>query len=172
MKSFALALASVLLVLTIFEVGLRFAGYEPSNWKPPRRDVPVMSNRDAELGWVSRPGTYRYHHSGHAIRTDDSRGTTSTNGSNGEIWFFGCSFTQGWGISDGKEFPALVSRNAPGWTVRNFAVPGYSTLQSKMLYERLSQDLPTKPRLVVYGYAGGMMGETPPISSGWPPSGA
>lgn len=158
MKSLALAFSSVLFILVILELGLRFAGVEPWESSALVADMPRMSDRDAELGWISRPGNYRYRHMDReiltTIRADGARGTIDASGTEGEIWFFGCSFTQGWGLSDGQEFPARVARRIPGWIVRNFAVPGYSTLQAALLYERLLETAQRKPRLVVYGYAG------------------
>jgi hypothetical protein len=66
----------------------------------------------------------------------------------------GCTYTLGGGLTFGVDLGALVARRTPGWTVRNFGVPGYSTLQAQLLYERLVEEMPQKPHLVVYGYAG------------------
>lgn|GEM_PF-3046199 len=157
-KLLALSLSSALLVLLVFEAGLRIASDEPRKSRPLVLEMPRMTDPDPELGWVSRPGSYRYRHSDRTIqitiRPDGSRGATGGGESAREIWFFGCSYTQGWGLTDGEEFAAIVARRAPGWTVRNFGVAGYSTLQAQLLYERLVEELPTKPQLVVYGYAG------------------
>jgi hypothetical protein len=160
MKRLALAGSSVLVLLLTVELALRLAGVEPWTWQSGLEGMPSMSRRDPELGWVARPGSYRYRHGDRTITTtigeDGSRGQdVGEPGSDArpEIWFTGASYTQGWGIDDGDDLASLVAAQLPDMHLRNFAVPGYATLQAKLLYERTIEREARVPQLVVYGYA-------------------
>jgi hypothetical protein len=151
-----LALSSDLVTLLAFEIALRMAGYQPWRATPMVVGMPRMSDPDPELGWVSRPGVYRYQHSKReiqvTIQADGSRGPPVRPGERGEIWFTGGSFIQGWGLDDANTLPSLIAARFPEHAVRNLAVPGYGTLQSELLYRRLTESQEGGPRLVVYGY--------------------
>ncbi len=121
--------------------------------------MPLMSIVDDKLGWRNRPGIYQYRHYDRpitiTIQQDGSRGVGSeqTNKENGEIWFIGCSHTFGWGLTDGEELSARVADRLDKFTVKNFGVIGYSTLQASMLYQDLKKQSKQNPKLIIYGFS-------------------
>lgn len=148
---------SIVVTMAIIEVGLRMSGLTPWQWQGAENHMPLMSVHDQELGWVNRPGIYSYSHFDAPItvtlNADGSRGPMkSAAGNLPTVCFFGCSFTYGWGLSDGSDYPAMIAASNPSIAVKNFAVPGYATLQSKLLYERLEQEKKYNADLVVYGF--------------------
>ncbi|MFT7520778.1 MAG: hypothetical protein ACI9MC_002929 [Kiritimatiellia bacterium] len=56
----------------------------------------------------------------------------------------------GFGLDDGLDFPARLGRTLHDTTVRNAAVPGYGTVQSRALYLKHLQDNPA-PDVIIYG---------------------
>ena len=76
--------------------------------------------------------------------TDTSRGPG--------IWVFGCSFVQGWGLSDTDTFPWKIQERFQAYDVVNFGVGGYGTLQSLLQFKQALRERPT-PRVVVLAYA-------------------
>ena len=68
-----------------------------------------------------------------------------------EIWILGCSFTHGFGVSEGEPYPAVLQKLIPKFKIRNFGMSGYSTLQSKLLLEQLLETR-IPPFAVIYAY--------------------
>jgi len=119
---------------------------------------PVMTVPDQKLGWMNKPGKYTYSVTNDdqniihvTINPDHSRGKPLKNQSKPEIWFFGGSFTFGWGVTDDDAYPAKIIRRQPLLKIRNFGTPGYGTLQSLYLFRKLLNTAKTIPNLVVYG---------------------
>ena len=69
------------------------------------------------------------------------------------IWILGCSFTYGWGVENKHSFPFLLSEKLQDWEVKNWGIPAYSTLQSKILLENLFSKTDSFPEWVVLAYA-------------------
>lgn len=147
---------SLLLSLIAIEICLRISGLRPWEWQSKSNNMPLMSTYDPEIGWINRPGIYNYSHFDKHISVkiseDGSRGSSLSKNERHNVWFFGCSFTFGWGVADGFDYPTRVAMATPSIAVKNFAVPGYATLQSNLLYKRVTKKTDKHPDLVVYGF--------------------
>jgi hypothetical protein len=119
-----------------------------------------MTEADRELGWRNRPGTYRYSVSNNESNEitvtiqQDGRRTIHSNSLPMNIWLFGCSFSFGWGVTDGEEYPAKLDTLLGAGSVANFSVPGYSTAQGYLQFHReLARNGGKAPSKIVYGMA-------------------
>lgn len=135
----ALIVASILVSLCVAEVALRVARLGP--WAPfeALEHAPTMTRPDDALGWAPVPGVYRWKPDPQA---DAVRLTLGADGGRGEagkasVLLFGGSFMLGFGVDDGEDVGAVLARELPGESVRNFGVPGYGTLQARRHYERV-----------------------------------
>jgi hypothetical protein len=64
----------------------------------------------------------------------------------------GCSFTQGWAISDDETFAWKLQHGHPEVEFRNFGTAGYGTYQSLLVLERIFQGpVVDRPSMVIYG---------------------
>ncbi|MGQ0735030.1 MAG: hypothetical protein ACT4QD_15410 [Acidobacteriota bacterium] len=63
----------------------------------------------------------------------------------------GCSFTQGWALSDEETYPWKLQQRFPSLKFENYAAAGYSTYQALLSLERVL-DGPHPPSVVVYGF--------------------
>lgn len=153
----ALALGGILVGLALAEGLLRVAGVRP--WTPFESfaQVPVMTEAHPELGWVNRPGRYRYPAGpGDAptvevtIGPDGARGAGPSPCEGEALWMMGGSFVYGFGVSDGGTLPAAIAEALPGRCVLNYGVPGYGTVQARGLYQVLVASQ-SPPQAVVYG---------------------
>lgn len=88
------------------------------------------------------------------VRFDEvgSRFTGDTPVGSDEIWFFGCSFTFGWGVADRETYSgALAGHHWPEYRLRNYGLPGKGLAEGWLLLEdRLASQPP--PRAVIYGW--------------------
>lgn len=129
------------LVVVCFEIALWILGFRPYE----NVDYKVVSEPknafmgDPDLGIRLNPGSY-------TITLNDSvefKTTHLDNGqrkvpnlneisdsSAGEIHFFGCSFTYGYGVNDEETFAAITQKEWPNYRVYNHAVSGYGTVHS------------------------------------------
>ncbi len=154
-----LVFASLLIGLAVFEIFLRLSGKTTWSEEKVYSHCPVMTMPDEEIGWVNKPGVYKYSTTNDTknvitvtIDQDSARGAIKEESSKPEIWFFGGSFTFAWSVADGGDYPAQIARQLPQFRIRNFGAPGYGTLQSYLLFRRLLQTTGVKPLLVVYGF--------------------
>ena len=68
-----------------------------------------------------------------------------------EIWIFGCSFTEGWGLKDEETYPWLLQEKFPEYEIVNFGVGGYGTIHSLIQFR---EALAAKtPKVAVLAYA-------------------
>jgi hypothetical protein len=157
--------------LLVSEISLRWLGYKPWQYEIVDRSEPTMNQPDAELGWVAKAGHYTvpaYDQTDRPIEynfyADGSRRTSLATSDDGdqtdlssdrrvsEIVIVGCSFSQGWAISDNETYSwYLQQKRFTDQKVLNYGTGGYSTYQSLL---RLERTLPTlrSPKLVVYGF--------------------
>ncbi len=68
-----------------------------------------------------------------------------------EIYFYGCSFTYGMGVSDEETFPALLQQSFPEYRVKNYACPGWSSLHALLIMKK-QLERGERPELAVLGY--------------------
>lgn len=154
-----IAVCAVLLSLLGAELALRVAGYQPWQRFAEFDRVPVMTQPDPVLGWGNKPGRYAYDispgGSGNRISVSiqpDGRRRAASSGRPDDVWIFGCSFTFGWAVTDGDEYPARLDARLGGNRVGNFGVAGYGAFQSLELFKRKLRENGGKgPPLAVYG---------------------
>jgi len=157
----ALAAAALALLgmLAAGELLVRAAGRTP--WRPLEvdRDEPTAHEPDPVLGWRARPGSHvfpprspgagpvrmTFHEEGDRAAGDPAPGVSRV------LLFVGGSYTQGWAVSDGQSFPALLQERFPTWRVENFGTAAYGTYQSLLVLEERVR-LGDPVRAVVYGF--------------------
>ena len=122
-----------------------------------------MNENDLVLGWRAKKGYYLvppYDSSGTEIHYSflegglrkTSEGQTEVRDARPKLIAVGCSFTQGWAISDEETYAWQLQKNNPDYEVLNYGGAGYSTYQSLL---KLEQVLPVmrNPKVVVYGFS-------------------
>ena len=155
----AYVLGVVVLLLVVGEITARIMGHRP--WQEVVQEIQVdpggrLYDKDPILGYRGRNGTYQ-------LTLRDSLKFTVTHDSLGwrhpkalsdtlpEIWVLGCSFTHGYGVSDGEEYPAQLQQLLPSYRVRNYSMDGFGTLQNWLtLRDQLAAG--GRPKAVVLGY--------------------
>jgi hypothetical protein len=145
------------------ELGVRAAGYHP--WISLRLQPvePTLNDPDPELGWVSRPGHWRYGpyapggppvevtisaERTRRTRLDDSAAPEARRP---ELLLLGCSFTFGVGVSDDETYAWQLQALRPDLDVRNRGTGAYGTLQALWLLDRVLAS-GERPARVVYGF--------------------
>jgi len=147
------------LVFAGAEILLRASGREP--WRPHFVDPaqPVIFQPDSVLGWRHKEGEYRFpafSPLGKAVRmrfeADTSRSTGAGPGAgSGTIATLGCSFTEGFAVSDHETYAWKLQERFPSLRIRNYGHGGYGTYQSLLLLEQVLSQQPA-PRLALYGF--------------------
>lgn len=145
---------AVILGLCSSELLLRVGGAGPWRTFEDLSQVPVMTEADPEVGWVNRPGTYRYAPSRAAshevlVRIDPAgrrMAPVTTEGSGPRVGLYGGSFLYGFGLDEADTVGAQLASRWREAQVYNAAVPGYGTLQSRILSRR-----EPPPDVLVYG---------------------
>jgi hypothetical protein len=84
------------------------------------------------------------------LRADGTRTTGGDGNGHTELLFVGCSFTQGWAISDDETFTWRLQQQFPAFEVINGGVGAYGTYQSLLVMERWLAR-PDPPAMVFYG---------------------
>lgn len=163
---FALALVS-----GVFAVGLPCAaGYRPPRfgdlmlprgvvWRSAREWGVDHTQFDPICGYRGIPGRVapQVHRDFSVTYRIDQAGwrrmpAPRSEGSHGEIWFVGCSFTFGIGVEDDETYPWVLATKAwPNVRVRNFSAGGWGTTNAYLALRDQLQRLP-KPDCVVYGW--------------------
>lgn len=152
----------ILLIVPCSELALRILGYQAYH----QRVFHIEASPEhciiahPELGFALHPGGYEVtineglhyfvRHGKDSLRFTGN--TIHEDSRQDSIYFFGCSYTYGMGISDSLTFPFLIQQSKPNSYIRNFGVPGYGTVQS---YLQLKQLIKTneKPTAIIINYA-------------------
>jgi len=106
---------------------------------------------DPMLGRVMLPGEHEI--GGVTYRIDGDGGRATGAGApdgRAEIWCMGCSWTFGSGEPEETTFPWLLQQRLPHLAVRNYAVPGYGTVQNLLDLKR--RGAKQRPAHVVFVY--------------------
>jgi hypothetical protein len=147
------------LTLVLTEGMLRLCGIQPwrNRYDPVRQ---TTHQPDSELGWINKQDRYEVPAFAKGQPdllitnwSDGRRATAPSEGPPGRPMLFtiGCSFTQGWAISDSETYAWRLQEHFPSVEVRNYGTGGYGTFQSLLTLERaFRQGL--RPRLVLYGF--------------------
>ena len=126
---------------------LRDTDREPAN--PPRAAQRVAvppHEEDGELGYRPKPGHYIVAPPGlrpFSVTIDaNSRRITHAGGDSArarQAWFFGCSFTYGWGLDDEQTFAWKIRQASNDLDVVNFAASGYGNVHGLLQFRRALQ---------------------------------
>ncbi len=162
-----IAISVLLMVLGVFvagEVVVRLCGHKP--YAVPKLEVRVEpGGRFYTLkpsgGYGQLPGAFdvtlpsgwKFHvtHDTNGLRLTHPPRVASAADRKPEMWLMGCSLTHGWSLNDEETYPWLVQDALPEFEVLNGGVEGYSTLQSRLLFQELLETR-GKPAVVVLAY--------------------
>lgn len=156
----AMASARVRFVLAVLSTLAAFGGAEwvvrargGTPWVTPaaREGEPAIHEFDPELGWHNKQGVYRVapytHRAPPTCVTIWSGGRRATSpqcpepGSRARrVVVVGCSYTQGWAISDDETYSWRLQERFPEAEFFNYGTAGFGTLQSLIALERHYRD--------------------------------
>jgi hypothetical protein len=106
---------------------------------------------DPMLGRVMLPGEHEINGVTYRIEADGGRVTgAALPDGRPEVWFMGCSWTFGSGEPEETTFPWLLQQRLPHLAIRNYAVPGYGTVQNLLDLKR--RGATRRPAHVVFVY--------------------
>ena len=154
----------MLAALVIAETALRSSGHEPWKDLDGHLDMPRMHEPDPDLGWRSKEGRYVFGTTPIHMTfwPDHARATAAAPvRADAAIVVLGCSFVEGWALSDEETFAWKLQERFVHARVLNFGTAGYGTTQSLLALERyLEEQKRTQgaaaargPLLVVYGFS-------------------
>lgn len=157
----ALAAASTLAALLAAEWVARELGALPWRASSAREGEPVIHEFDAELGWRNRECRERI--ASYAPRRDPPTcftgwpgGRRATSGAitprPRRVVVLGCSYTQGWAISDEETYAWRLQERFPEVELFNYGTAGYGTYQSLLALERHYRDV-GEAEVVLFGLA-------------------
>jgi hypothetical protein len=151
-------LSAIILIIGA-ELMARAIGLRPIQSKHFANE-PIVHVADPVLGWRNKPGSYNY--AAYVSGSDNIQITILPNGERAtksgptkpdlkQLITIGCSFTQGWAVSDQDTFAWKLQDKNPHLDVRNQGTSGYSTYQALL---SLQQVLPTMsdPKFIIYGF--------------------
>lgn len=132
--------------------------------EPPRRPfddgLPVLQEPDAELGWRNKAGSVVWpgqgEDGGKDIRmtfwADGLRATSPAPAfDRPHVIVIGCSYTQGWAVTDEETYAWRLQAKFPSYAFLNFGTAGYGTYQSLLALERYFAAGHSPPVAVIYG---------------------
>jgi hypothetical protein len=143
------------------EILVRLAVGTPPPVEPLDAGLPPLHEPDPELGWRNKAGRVvwpgRERDRGRPITMtfwpDGLRATAPAHGpERPEVVVVGCSYTQGWAVSDADTWPWRLQERLPDFRVANLGTAGYGTHQSLLALERLFAKESAPVALVVYGF--------------------
>jgi hypothetical protein len=115
-------------------------------------NTPAIFELDDALGWRLKPGQHHVFGGKQVtVLADSSRDTGSPAGTAPDVLVVGCSYTMGWGVSDGDDYVSRLRASHPDLAFRNYGTAGYGAYQSLLTLERRLPELLRPPRLVLYG---------------------
>jgi hypothetical protein len=152
-------LLGLLLSLALAELGVRAAGHRPWGRGKPRAQPPIHEP-DEVLGWRNRAGEFVWPEGAPGtgpIRTTFWEGglrATATERASRDrrALVLGCSFTQGWAVSDEETYAWRLQSTLPWIEVLNYGTAAYGTYQSLLALERYLASGEAPPEIVIYGF--------------------
>jgi hypothetical protein len=138
-------------------------GYPPWTYVAADRNEPAMNEYDPTLGWKGKKGHFvvpPYDTSGEETRYSvlqgglrkTSEGQTDVRDVRPKFIAVGCSFTEGWAISNEETYLWKLQEKFPGYEVLNYGTAAYSTYQSLLMLEQVLLEV-RQPRTVLYGFS-------------------
>jgi len=130
--------------------------------RPPLDDgLPVLQEPDDDLGWRNKAGSVVWPGQGE----DGGKDIRMTFWSNGlratapapdldrpHVVVIGCSYTQGWAVTDQETYPWHLQAEFPSHAFLNYGTAGYGTYQSLLALERYFAAGHDSPAVVIYGF--------------------
>lgn len=153
--------------LLVIDFGLRLIQMGPHEDDKIRPNIVVEPGgkyfvKDSLLGYRHKPGEYKVtikddYQFTSCTNADGCRFTSSKDSLPGqstrsEIWIFGCSITQGWGIDDEHTFAWKLQAQFSDYKVINFGTGGYGTLQFYLQFQEALKHR-MLPELVIFNHA-------------------
>ena len=130
--------------------------------RPPLDDgLPVLQEPDKDLGWRNKAGSVVWpgqgEDGGKDIRmtfwADGLRATASAPDlDRPHVVVIGCSYTQGWAVTDQETYPWQLQAEFPSHAFLNYGTSGYGTYQSLLALERHFAAGHDAPAVVIYGF--------------------
>ena len=118
---------------------------------------------DAVLGWKHVPGSYHFTtqmmvspRTFSITYLEDGRRASSRNVEilRPALALFGCSFVEGFGLGDEETFAWKLQEKLKDYTVENFGVAGYGTINSLLAFEQFAgRQENVSGRVAIYGFA-------------------
>lgn len=154
-------LYTLLLLLPCLEIALRILQYQAYQHQAFRiaSDPAFCLLPHHQLGFALNPGeyevrinqglTYTVTHDADSLRTC---GTSDSSRDLPILALLGCSYTYGIGISDSQSYGFLLQSLLPQFHVKNYAVPGYGTVQSYLQLQKMIRN-DQKPEIAVIHFA-------------------
>lgn len=152
--------STVALAFLSAELVVRLAVGMPQEPAPLDRGLPPLHEPDAALGWRNKAGSVvwpgRGSDAGRPISLSfwpgGRRATARVPGPpRAEVVIVGCSYTQGWAVSDAETFAWQLQQRFPERSFANLGTAGYGTYQSALALERHFAVSKAPVDLVVYG---------------------
>lgn len=138
------------------ELLVRASGKRPWRTIQLRNELGLL-RRETTLGWGLAPGRHDIapYRAGApdihmTILPDGTRFTGAPAAGSETLLLLGCSFTQGWAVSDDETYAWFLQRRYPALRVVNGGVGGYGTYQSLLAMER-ALAAPDPPATILYG---------------------
>lgn len=153
--------SSLALGLLSVEFVVRVAVGMPQRVEPLDRGLPPLHEPDPVLGWRNKPGAVvwpgRGRDAGRPISLTfwpgGRRATAATPGPpRPQVLLVGCSYTQGWAVSDAETFAWKLQERFPERDLANLGTAGYGTYQALLSLERHLSVSSSPLELVVYGF--------------------
>lgn len=152
-KNLFLLFISAAIALLLVETSARVIGISSNNISVLRRP---WAAPHPTLGWINRGGVHNSTEPGHVPMTfwaDGRRANraSETKTAKTRAILVGCSFTQGYGVSDNETYSYLLDEKYPEVRFDNYGTGGYGTMQSLLMTKYVFSNTPV-PDLVIYGY--------------------
>ena len=137
------------------EVALRIGGYSPEYVNA----LATFHTYDSELGFIGRRGFEGIFHTPEFdidVRyTEEGFRKIGEPKSNADrtLFVLGDSFAWGWGVEETATLAGQISKQFPNWNLKNYALPGYGTLQQQLVFERfIRKQLRDQDALLILHY--------------------
>lgn len=159
-KAILFNLFMLLLILAGAEIMLRISGFTPYVYTPT--NIHAEPSRAVlphpEYGISLNPGTFQvtineglHYQATHLADSSRLSLPPSDTLPKKGLYFYGCSFTYGMGVSDEEAFPALLQQAFAEYRVKNYACPGWSSLHALLVMKK-QLERGKCPEMAILGY--------------------
>jgi len=154
----AVCFGMLLLLVGLFEAGLRVAGAQPKT----ATALSAFFHHDASTGWRGTPNvSMTFVTASFAAKTSHGPDgfrklscplpePSESPADSREIWVLGDSGTWGWGVADGQTYIDRLNEQSDGVVLRNLGQCGFSSLQEYLLLKDLLESDSSRRPAAVY----------------------